>query len=134
VFRYTWSYNLFRDAVSYVTFSRSIPSNHQMRSAVASLMSILVVVLIAACALSSCAIAADAPHSCCHKHSMPNTEMKECAYNLLERSKVAPAAHFAATPLAQLPSKPEFHSESAALPQRLADSTELYLRIRVLLI
>jgi hypothetical protein len=100
-----------------------------MRQFLATFAAVLLATFIVACALSSCAIAADSAHSCCHKHR--TAEMRQCAYSLLERSMTTPAI-VAAVPtgtLAEVPANPDRFQPA---PERLTDSSGLFLSIRVL--
>jgi len=127
-----------------VTFRRHIPSNQVMRQAIALTMTLLLVTIVAACSLMGCAFAADSNasgHACCHKHSSgmpcaPKTQMRQCAYKLLERSKtsstqISVAASSPAATARETVARPCTRPRH---PQRLADSMGLHLRINVLLI
>jgi len=122
-----------------VTFRRHIPSYSQMRSALAILMPVLVVTALGACAFTTCALAADSSHACCHRHrsgtpGAPTTATHQCIHNLLERGKIVPGVHLADPPPALSCPSPVHDSDCAPVPERLADSAGLFLRIRVLLI
>jgi hypothetical protein len=100
-----------------------------MRRFLAILTAVLLAMLITACALSSCAVAADSAHSCCHKHR--TAEMRQCAYSLLERSMTTPGI-VAAAPTAILAGLPATPGRLQPAPERLADSSGLFLSLRVL--
>jgi hypothetical protein len=110
-----------------------------MRSAIAILMPVLMVTALGACLLTTCAPAADSSHACCHSHrsgtpSAPTTAAHQCIHNLLERGKIVPGVHLAGPPPALGCPSPVRDSDSAPVPERLADSAGLFLKIRVLLI
>src|SRR5690242_1730028 len=98
-----------------------------MRSAVAIFTSALLIAVVVACAISTCAVAAVSTHPCC-----PKTEIRHCVLTLLERTDTTPVVHFVAAP----PVQPavSFTPAAEALPvrERLADSEGLHLRIHVL--
>ncbi len=101
------------------------------RSAIAVLMSALLVMTVVC--LSTCAFAAESSHACCHKHRSGSV-MRQCAYTQLERTKMASAAPVAVTHLAPLSWTPRDYSQSPAVFRQPADSSNLFLKLRVLLI
>ena len=101
------------------------------RSAIAVLMSVLLVMTVVC--LSTCALADESSHACCHKHRSGSV-MRQCAYTQLERTKMAPAGPVAIAPLAPLSWTPIGYSQSPAVSREWADSTGLFLKLRVLLI
>jgi hypothetical protein len=100
-----------------------------MRRFLATLAAVLLATLIAACALSSCAVAADPAHSCCHKHR--TVEMRLCAYSFLERSQTT-AVIVVGVPTGTLSRLPANPGRFQPAPERLANSSGLFLSIRVL--
>jgi hypothetical protein len=100
-----------------------------MRSAVAILTSALLVAVVLACAISTCAAASVSPHPCC-----PKTEVRHCALTLLERTKTTPVAHFIATPPVRIAISIAPAETPLPLHERLTDSEGLHLKLRVLLI
>jgi len=105
-----------------------------MRS-IAIVVAAVLLTIFAGCAFASCVFPIAAASQCCHKRPpcAPKQEIRDCAYTLLERTKTTPAVLSAAMPLAPVPS-PLAPVDSIRPAERLADSSGLYLRIRVLLI
>jgi hypothetical protein len=101
-----------------------------MRRFLAIFATVLLATLITACALSSCAVAADSAHSCCHKH--PTAETHLCVYSLLERSQTTPVLIAPAVPTAAVAVVPANPGRFQPAPERPADSSGLFLFLRVL--
>jgi hypothetical protein len=107
----------------------------KMRSAVSSLLVLLLLSILTLCPLMACAHSAS--DQCCDRSSCPKTSAPECSYLLLEKSKSAtPVSHLAS--LALNPVAPILDVSAPqtfiAAESRLPSSHGLYLRIRVLLI
>ena len=127
----------------YVTLCRSNSSNWKMRSRLATFTTIMLAFTLVTCAAMACVSPVDsgAGHSCCHEkhsggtHRTPKTEMRGCAYDLLERSNTTtlqPAP--ALLPAVAAPLPPADGSAIPARPVRVENFAGLYLRILVLLI
>jgi hypothetical protein len=116
-----------------------------VRTVVASLVTVVLASLLAVCPLTACVIAPDssaAPHGCCHKaHPQPGhcplPTVQDCPYFILEKGKITQTGSAISKDDFQ-PVMPDFRvldQFSIIRSQtRLADSTGLYLRLRMLLI
>jgi hypothetical protein len=112
-----------------------------VRTVVASLVTVVLLSLLAVCPLTACSLLPDndaARHSCCHKPThCPLPTVQDCPYFILEKGKITQTAapvsvHFfqVVTPDVRVPDQ----FSSLRGETRLPDSEGLYLRVRVLLI
>lgn len=116
-----------------------------VRTIVVSLVTVVLASLLAVCPLTACVIAPDsnvARHGCCHKtHPQPGhcplPTVQDCPYFILEKGKITKTGTAISKDVFQ-PVMPDFRvldQFSIIRSQtRLADSTGLYLRLRMLLI
>ncbi len=101
-----------------------------MRRFLAIFAVVVLVTLVTGCALSSCAVAADSAHSCCHKHMTPET--RQCAYSILEHSETTPLFIVAILPAVALAGVPKNPGQFQPTTERLADLSDPLVSIRVL--
>ena len=120
-----------------------VTSTSMVKTAVAFMMSLMLLSIVAVCPLMACSISAGSDgggNSCCHKSqppptSCPRTTVRDCPYFVLESGKIPNGA----SPIFTL----ILHHTSAAIgvpshfailptDSRLPSSAGLFLRIRVL--
>jgi hypothetical protein len=116
-----------------------------MRTAVASLVTVVLLSLFAVCPLTACVLAlnSDTAHrGCCHKSGpqpthCPLPTVQDCPYFILEKGKIIQAGAAVSVNVSQ-PVTPDFRVPDRLTglryETRLQDSADLYLRVRVLLI
>ncbi len=136
-------YNSGRDDFAGMLGISRVHSGAMMRSVIAILTTIVLVVIATSCG-SVCLLgaASNTAGDCCPQHHsshMPcgsKPGIQQCPYSILARAKtVATDGAVVAPPAAVLAPLPADHqSTSKNAPQRLADSAGLFLRLRVLLI
>ena len=109
-----------------------------MRRAIAAFLPVLMIATVILCGMTTCSEMTGESHACCHHRSgtpsAPNTATHQCVHTLFERGKIAGVVQVAAPVTTWAAPDTQTILYTAPVTERLADSSDLFLRIRVLLV